>query len=152
MYLPRRKLLTRKTISLQGFLPLSGELATTRGQAHPSLLSGANLSEVWAQLNQRRSSTGRSEPRREPSYNANAEANGDVRQARQLTQAQRTVSDTIDRDASSRLAMTPQMRSMRLIGNNVCNKSLPSDLKLSKKLLVEPKIPVVRICRKFLKT
>ena len=108
-------------IGLRGFLPLSSEIVSTRGQKLPSLLqnrSAANLDEVRAQLDQRRASTYRDEPQIEQPQIRNPEIEGDVRKAGRLPQGENPITPGRKRSTSSDLLVTPQMRSLRLIGNN----------------------------------
>ncbi|KAL9612879.1 MAG: hypothetical protein Q9167_002563 [Letrouitia subvulpina] len=100
--------------TLKSFLPLSGDAVSTRGHAPPSLIqssSSAGLRDVFAQLNQRKQfsydEAGNAEP--------DLERDGELREGQghhgiaPKSRKSSTGSDT---------AMSPQMRSQRLIGNS----------------------------------
>ena len=65
------------------------------------------------------------------SQNGDVEAEGDVRKAGRLPHGQSTSEDAGKLSTSSEAFMTPQMRSMRLIGNNVGANQLVSVAALS---------------------
>ncbi|KAL8647800.1 MAG: hypothetical protein Q9210_005349 [Variospora velana] len=106
--------------TLRGFLPLAGDSVSTRGQNLPSLIqsrSSASLRDVRAYLNQRKTSVYHDETDDEP----DVERDGDLRSSQRngpspasnkIGRLERRASNT------SEALMTPQMRSMRLIGNN----------------------------------
>ncbi|KAL8764030.1 MAG: hypothetical protein Q9184_000318 [Pyrenodesmia sp. 2 TL-2023] len=96
--------------TLRGFLPLATDSVSTRGQNLPSLIqsrSSASLRDVRAYLNQRKASVYHDETDEEPDI----ERDGDARVS-QKHKPDRRASNASD------VLMTPQMRSMRLIGNS----------------------------------
>ncbi|KAL9006997.1 MAG: hypothetical protein Q9188_000285 [Gyalolechia gomerana] len=108
--------------TLRGFLPLASDSVSTRGQSLPSLIqsrSSASLRDVRGYLNQRKQSTYHDDTDEEP----DVEHNGDARIGQRTEQGQSPASNKYGRlerktsNASEGL-MTPQMRSMRLIGNS----------------------------------
>ncbi|KAL8691294.1 MAG: hypothetical protein Q9218_003454 [Villophora microphyllina] len=100
--------------TLRGFLPLSSDSVSTRGQKLPSLIqsrSNASLKDVRVQLAQRKQSLlydepdEEADPERDPGQkNASPASNRNGRLERKASNA-------------SEVLLTPQMRSMRLIGN-----------------------------------
>lgn len=108
--------------TLRGFLPLASDSVSTRGQNLPSLIqsrSSASLRDVRAYLNQRKQSTYHDDTDDEP----DVERNGDVRGGQMLGKGQSPASNKYGRlerktSSASEALMTPQMRSMRLIGNS----------------------------------
>ncbi|KAL8836373.1 MAG: hypothetical protein Q9170_002946 [Blastenia crenularia] len=106
--------------SLRGFLPLASDSVSTRGQNLPSLIqsrSSASLRDVRAYLNQRKASTYHDDTDEEP----DVERDGDVRAGPKSGQSPASNKyGRLERKTSnaSEVLMTPQMRSMRLIGNN----------------------------------
>ncbi|KAL8950211.1 MAG: hypothetical protein Q9222_003740 [Ikaeria aurantiellina] len=106
--------------TLRGFLPLSSDAVSTRGQNLPSLIqsrSSASLRDVRALLQQRKQSVIQDHTDAEPDL----ERDGDVQDGPNST-ASPTSSKTPrpERKTSnaSETFMTPQMRSMRLIGKS----------------------------------
>lgn len=106
--------------TLRGFLPLAGDSVSTRGQTLPSLIqsrSSASLRDVRAYLNQRKASVYHDETDEEP----DVERNGGLRQSQRNGQSPASNKNgRLERRTSnaSETLMTPQMRSMRLIGNS----------------------------------
>ncbi|KAI4178976.1 MAG: hypothetical protein LQ348_005487 [Seirophora lacunosa] len=106
--------------TLRGFLPLAGDSVSTRGQTLPSLIqsrSSASLRDVRAYLNQRKASVYHHETDEEP----DVERNGGLRQSQRNGQSPASNKNgRLERRTSnaSETLMTPQMRSMRLIGNS----------------------------------
>ena len=108
--------------SLRGFLPLSdtSKAFSTRGQKLPSLLqsrSTASVKDLWTQAAQRRSTTPETNEDDESDVERDADRGYD-----EPSPARSKLSST-DRRMSGlgdgrEVLMTPQMRSMRLIGNN----------------------------------
>ncbi|KAL9603362.1 MAG: hypothetical protein Q9219_001224 [cf. Caloplaca sp. 3 TL-2023] len=106
--------------TLRGFLPLASDSVSTRGQNLPSLIqsrSSASLRDVRALLNQRKQSTYHEDTDEEP----DVERNGDARVSQTIGQP--LASNKYGRPErktsnASEVLMTPQMRSMRLIGNS----------------------------------
>ena len=108
--------------SLRGFLPLSdtSNAFSTRGQKLPSLLqsrSTANAKDLWMQTPRRRSATPETNGDDESDVERDADGGYD-----DLSPAQSRVSK-MDRRMNGlsdggEVLMTPQMRSMRLIGSN----------------------------------
>ena len=112
--------------SLRGFLPLSDEIVSTRGQKLPSLIHGrstANLKDVRAQLEQRRLSTYMQATEADQERGSNHEGDlgregGDVRKGDRLPICEEAGGDKKKMSQNSDVLMTPQMRSIRLIGNS----------------------------------
>ncbi|KAL8936375.1 MAG: hypothetical protein Q9216_004965 [Gyalolechia sp. 2 TL-2023] len=109
--------------TLRGFLPLASDSVSTRGQNLPSLIqsrSSASLRDVRAYLNQRKQSTYHDDTDDEP----DVERNGDPQTGQRTGQGRSPGSNQkygrLERKTSnaSEICMTPQMRSMRLIGNS----------------------------------
>ncbi|KAI4119801.1 MAG: hypothetical protein LQ345_000360 [Seirophora villosa] len=106
--------------TLRGFLPLAGDSVSTRGQTLPSLIqsrSSASLRDVRAYLNQRKASVYHDETDEEP----DVERDGGLHQSQQNSQSPASNKNgRLERRTSnaSETLMTPQMRSMRLIGNS----------------------------------
>ena len=108
--------------SLPGFLPLS-DISTafsTRGQRLPSLLqsrSTANVKDTWAQTPQRRSATPETDHDDENDVDRDADRGyGGPSPAK--SRLSKTDSRMIGVSDGGEVLMTPQMRSMRLIGKN----------------------------------
>ena len=104
--------------SLRGFLPLSdtSNAFSTRGQKLPSLLqsrSAANFKDPWAQTAQRRPAT--PDTNEDDESDVEADADGPSPAKSRLPKMDRRMSAASD---GGELLMNPQMRSMRLIGNN----------------------------------
>ncbi|KAL9020237.1 MAG: hypothetical protein Q9185_002520 [Variospora sp. 1 TL-2023] len=106
--------------TLRGFLPLAGDSVSTRGQNLPSLIqsrSSASLRDVRAYLNQRKTSVYHDETDEEPDVERDgglrsSQRNGHSPASNKIGRPERLASNT------SEALMTPQMRSMRLIGNS----------------------------------
>ncbi|KAL8967671.1 MAG: hypothetical protein Q9197_005309 [Variospora fuerteventurae] len=106
--------------TLRGFLPLAGDSVSTRGQNLPSLIqsrSSASLRDVRAYLNQRKTSVYHDETDEEPDVERDgglrsSQRNGHSPASNKTGRPERQASNT------SEALMTPQMRSMRLIGNS----------------------------------
>ncbi len=111
--------------SLRGFLPLSEDIVSTRGQRLPSLIHGrstANIHDVRPQLAQRRLSAYYETTDADREQGSNHErdierAAGDVRKGARVTSGSKGSEDKKKMSETSDILMTPQMRSMRLIGN-----------------------------------
>lgn len=108
--------------SLRGFLPLSDTSNTfsTRGQKLPSLLqsrSAANVKDLWAQTPQRRSATPETNEDDESDVERDTDRgyDGPSPAKSRRSRMERRMSNASD---GGEVLMTPQMRSMRLIGNN----------------------------------
>ena len=108
--------------SLRGFLPLSdtSNAFSTRGQKLPSLLqnrSTATAKDVWAQTPQRRSATPETNEDDESDVERDADGvyDGPSPAKGRNPKMDRRMSGVSDR---GEVLMTPQMRSMRLIGSN----------------------------------
>ena len=108
--------------SLRGFLPLSdtSNAFSTRGQKLPSLLQGrstTNTRDLWAQTQQRRSTTPETNEDDESDVERESDGGHDG-----PSPAKSRLSKTGIRlsgvSEGGQVLMTPQMRSMRLIGNN----------------------------------
>lgn len=99
--------------SLRNFLPLSEETVTTRGQRLPSIIRERSVTSL-AELRHPRSH------RRRHSIVSNSEDEQDVeRDGDRLGRERGGEGDGQRRMSSASLALnTPQLRSMRLIGNN----------------------------------
>lgn len=99
--------------SLRNFLPLSEEIVTTRGQRLPSIIRERSVTSL-AELRHPRSH------RRRHSIVSNSEDEQDVeRDGDRLGKDNGVVDDGHRWMSSASLALnTPQLRSMRLIGNN----------------------------------
>lgn len=111
--------------SLRGFLPLSEDLVSTRGQKLPSLIqtnSAANLHNVRAQLEQRQPSTYKPVPEGDEDQARNTDENGIERGPGQEAVSSYAAGNSDQqrgrKNTASDILMTPQMRSMRLIGNS----------------------------------
>lgn len=106
--------------TLRGFLPLASDSVSTRGQNLPSLIqsrSSTSLRDVRTYLNQRKASIYHDDTDEEP----DVERDGDVRLGQRSGQS--PVSNKYGRPErktsnTSEVLMTPQMRSIRLIGNS----------------------------------
>ncbi|KAL8659018.1 MAG: hypothetical protein Q9226_000644 [Calogaya cf. arnoldii] len=103
--------------TLRGFLPLAGDAVSTRGQNLPSLIqsrSSASLRDVRALLQQRKQSL----------YHDDADDDTDLERdgpLRDLQKERRSPSKHPSERRTSNASdvlLTPQMRSMRLIGNS----------------------------------
>lgn len=108
--------------SLRGFLPLSdtSNAFSTRGQKLPSLLqsrSTTNVRDLWAQTQQRRSATPETNEDDESDVERDADGGYDGPSPAKSRQSKmdRRMSGVSD---GGEVLMTPQMRSMRLIGSN----------------------------------
>ena len=108
--------------SLRGFLPLSdtSNAFSTRGQKLPSLIqsrSTANAKDLWAQLPQRRSGTPETFEDDESNVEGAADGgyDGPSPAKSRLSKMDRKMSSVSD---GGEVLLTPQMRSMRLIGSN----------------------------------
>ena len=106
--------------SLRGFLPLSdtSNAFSTRGQKLPSLLqsrSAANVKDLWAQTPRRRSATPETNEGDESDVERDADGGYDGLSPTKsrLSWMDRRMSGVSD---GGEVLMTPQMRSMRLIG------------------------------------
>ena len=104
--------------SLRGFLPLAEDSLSTRGQRLPALIqsrSTANLEELRAQLRERRHSTitshGEDEGQADGEQEHSDEREGQSVGGHAGPGAKRLM-------AAVETLKTPQMRSMRLIGNS----------------------------------
>lgn len=99
---------------LKSFLPLSDDVVSTRGQALSSLIqsrSSASLQELRPHVS----------PRRQSNYRtSDEESDGGLTKVRSGGSGAREGSDREERriNAGVQALMTPQMRSMRLIGNS----------------------------------
>ncbi|KAL8713520.1 MAG: hypothetical protein Q9220_002382 [cf. Caloplaca sp. 1 TL-2023] len=106
--------------TLRGFLPLSSDAVSTRGQNLPSLIqsrSSASLRDVRALLQQRRQSVIQDQTNEEPDVERDGDAQGGQNSTasplgRKSQRSERKTSN------ASETFMTPQMRSMRLIGKS----------------------------------
>lgn len=111
--------------SLRGFLPLSEDIVSTRGQRLPSLIHGrstANIKDVRPQLEQRRLSAYHQATNDDREQGSNHErdietAAEEVRKGAQVAPCRKGSGDKRNMSETSEIPMTPQMRSMRLIGN-----------------------------------
>ncbi|KAL8688984.1 MAG: hypothetical protein Q9224_004752 [Gallowayella concinna] len=106
--------------TLRGFLPLAGDAVSTRGQNLPSLIqsrSSASLRDVRALLNQRKQSLYHEEIDDEPDLERDGESRGGQRDRQSPARSKYAASEGRMSNASEVL-LTPQMRSMRLIGNS----------------------------------
>ncbi|CAF9937969.1 hypothetical protein IMSHALPRED_000611 [Imshaugia aleurites] len=108
--------------SLRGFLPLSdtSKAFSTRGQKLPSLLqsrSTANAKDLWTQTPQQRSPTPETNEDDESDVERDADGgyDGSSPVKSRLSKKDRRMSGVSD---GGEILMTPQLRSMRLIGNN----------------------------------
>ena len=99
--------------SLSGFLPLSDELVSTRGQKLPRLLQSRSVTSFGKYQAQRPSSI------KVGGYDdhEDGESDGDEL-ARQRTGEGRTPAPRRLMSVGAEVLNTPQMRSMRLIGNS----------------------------------
>ena len=110
--------------SLGGFLPLSEDIVSTRGQKVPSLIqtkSAANLHIVRARLEQRQTSTYNPVPESDEyqaSNNENDIERGPSQESVRSYTAGNSDQQRGKKSTASEILMTPQMRSMRLIGNS----------------------------------
>lgn len=101
--------------SLRNFLPLSDDTVSTRGQRLPSIIrerSTASVSDFRAQRVHRRQSSFINGSDGEQDIERDAGGRGRERGRDESGEAQRRMSN------GSLMLLTPQMRSMRLIGNN----------------------------------
>ena len=102
---------------LKGFLPLSDDVVSTRGQALTSLIqnrSSASLQDLRPHVSPRRHTTHR---------HTDEESDGGLSKVHSGGSGGRDGRDGRDREerrmnAGAQALMTPQMRSMRLIGNS----------------------------------
>ena len=99
---------------LKSFLPLADDSISTRGQALTSLIqsrSTASLQDLRPHVSPRRQSNYRS---------TDEESDGGLSKVRSAGSGARDGSDREERrnNAGAQALMTPQMRSMRLIGNS----------------------------------
>ena len=108
--------------SLRGFLPLSdtSNAFSTRGQKLPSLLqsrSAANAKDLWTQTPQRRSATPETNGDDESDVERDADGgyDGPSPSKSRTSKVDRRMSGVSD---GGEVLMNPQMRSMRLIGDN----------------------------------
>ena len=108
--------------SLRGFLPLSdtSNAFSTRGQKLPSLIqsrSTANVKDLWAQTPQRRSANleTQEDDESDAERDAGGEYDGPSPAKSRVSRMERRMSAVSD---GGEVLMTPQMRSMRLIGSN----------------------------------
>lgn len=111
--------------SLRGFLPLSDDIVSTRGQKLSSLIqnkSAANLHNVRSRLEQRQQSTSNqvidTDEDQASNDNENDIERGDVGKSNRLQTSGEPEQERTRRSTASDILMTPQMRSMRLIGNS----------------------------------
>ncbi|KAL9603400.1 MAG: hypothetical protein Q9179_002205 [Wetmoreana sp. 5 TL-2023] len=98
--------------TLRGFLPLAGEPVSTRGQKLPSLIqsrSTASLKDIREQLNQRKQPLYYEDTDEEPDPEC-GQGNGPSPASNRYGRSERRTSTAED------VLLTPQMRSMRLIG------------------------------------
>ncbi|KAL8816940.1 MAG: hypothetical protein Q9223_004136 [Gallowayella weberi] len=106
--------------TLRGFLPLASDAVSTRGQNLPSLIqsrSSASLRDVRALLNQRKQSLYHDETDDELDPERDGESWGGQRDRQSPAKSKYAASERRTSSASEVL-LTPQMRSMRLIGNS----------------------------------
>ena len=98
--------------NLRGYLPLSDELVSTRGQVLPSLIQNRSS----ASLRELRGSLG---PKRLGNYNSH-DSDDELDLERDIEGSTRESQRSVNRRMSnaSQILNTPQMRSMRLIGNS----------------------------------
>ena len=108
--------------SLRGFLPLSdtSNAFSTRGQKLPSLLqsrSAANAKDLWTQTPQRRSATPETngDDGSDVERDADGGYDGPSPSKSRISKVDRRMSGVSD---GGEVLMNPQMRSMRLIGDN----------------------------------
>ncbi len=97
--------------NLRGYLPLSDEIAFTRGQALPSLIqnrSSASLKDIRGSLG----------PRRYGSHSYESDEELDVERDEDGSIRENRVGMNRRMSNVSQVLNTPQMRSMRLIGNS----------------------------------
>ncbi|KAI4254882.1 MAG: hypothetical protein LQ352_002853 [Teloschistes flavicans] len=100
--------------TLRGFLPLATDSVSTRGQKLPSLIqsrSNASLKDLRVQLAQRRQSLLYDEPDEEADPARDADQKNASPASNRHGRPERRESN------ASEVLLTPQMRSMRLIGN-----------------------------------
>ncbi|KAL8996116.1 MAG: hypothetical protein Q9169_004308 [Polycauliona sp. 2 TL-2023] len=103
--------------TLRGFLPLAGDAVSTRGQNLPSLIqsrSSASLRDVRALLQQRKQSLYHDDTDDEADLERHASSH-DPQKERQSPDKRTSEQRTSN---ASEVLLTPQMRSMRLIGNS----------------------------------
>lgn len=102
---------------LKGFLPLSGEdsAMSTRGQALPGILSARSNSNTDKKSFRRRPSSFSDDNGRRNSADGDLESGG-LRRGSSFTPMWGDSDSEPMEDSRARLLMTPQMRSMRLIG------------------------------------
>lgn len=104
-----------RRIGLRSYLPLSEDVVSTRGQKLPSIIrdrSTASIRDLRTQLAQRRQSTYISDRDDEQDVEQDSDRQGRERMGDDTRDIQRRMS------GASQVLMTPQMRSMRLIGKN----------------------------------
>ena len=102
-------------IGRQSFLPLSEDVVTTRGQRLPSIIrdrSTTSIRDLRAQLGQRRQSTFIKKHDDEQDVEREGDRQSSDRGGEEPREMQRRTSN------ASQVLLTPQMRSMRLIGKN----------------------------------
>lgn len=103
--------------TLRGFLPLAGDAVSTRGQNLPSLIqsrSSASLRDVRALLQQRKQSLYHDDTDDDADSERDAPSR-DLQKERHSPAKHRSERRTSN---ASEVLLTPQMRSMRLIGNS----------------------------------
>lgn len=101
-------------IGLRSFLPLSEDVVSTRGQKLPSIIrerSTASIGDLRAQLAQRRQSSYINDREDEQDIEREGDRQGRDRGGDESRKIRRMSN-------ASQVLMTPQMRSMRLIGKN----------------------------------
>ncbi len=101
--------------SLRNFLPLSEDVVTTRGQRLPSIIrerSTASIADFRSPRVHRRHSSFLVDSDDENDLERDGERAAKGRGGEDASEAQGKMSN------GSQVSMTPQMRSMRLIGNN----------------------------------
>ncbi|KAI4129967.1 MAG: hypothetical protein LQ338_001973 [Usnochroma carphineum] len=106
--------------TLRGFLPLAGDSVSTRGQNLPSLIqsrSSTSLRDVRAYLNQRKSSAYNDDTDEELDVERDGDAQASWKRGHSPASNRYGRPEGKPSNASEVL-MTPQMRSMRLIGNS----------------------------------
>ncbi|KAL8842489.1 MAG: hypothetical protein Q9176_002641 [Flavoplaca citrina] len=103
--------------TLRGFLPLASEAVSTRGQNLPSLIqsrSSASLRDVCAQLQKRKQSLYHNDI----NDDADLEREGPCRELQKERQSLDKPKSERRASNASEVLLKPQLRSMRLIGNN----------------------------------
>ena len=97
--------------SLRGFLPLSDDMVSTRGQSLPSILqnrSSASLKDLRGSLGHKRFGN----------YSYDSDDEGDVERDADGSIRESRAGPNRRMSNASQVLNTPQMRSMRLIGNS----------------------------------